>query len=176
MEAFTKQCSSKIAVSEAVLLRCCNLSFQFTLWHGRSPVNLWHNFGKPSHGTASHVSNFYIHKTGWLLIMANFLKNVGTQQERRLEDALKIPPKRSWRRFARRKIVKRKTSSRRFEPMSWRLLQDVSKTCLEDIFKQNFYWGYLCLTNLNVYLTNLYFPNLHLTNLRRIQNTLISNQ
>ena len=39
--------------------------------------------------------------------------------------------------------------------------------------KQNTYWRYLDLTNLNVYLTNLYFTNLYLTILRRIQNALI---
>ena len=64
-----------------------------------------------------------------------------------------------------------------------RRLQDVFKTSwktkncyAEDVLKtswrhygdkQNTYWGYLYLTNLNVYLTNL-----HLTILRRIQNAL----
>ena len=57
-------------------------------------------------------------------------------------------------------------------------LEDVLKTCLEDILKtswrhygdkQNTYWEYLYLTNLNVYLTNLYLTNLHLTILRRIE-------
>ena len=49
---------------------------------------------------------------------------------------------------------------------------------LEDIMemKQNTYWGYLFLTNLNVYLTNLYFTNLYLTILTRIQNALIGTQ
>ena len=42
--------------------------------------------------------------------------------------------------------------------------------------KQNVYWGYLYLTNLNVYLTNLYLTNLYLTTLRRIQNALIRTQ
>ena len=67
--------------------------------------------------------------------------------------------------------------------------EDVLKTCLEDVLKmswrhalktswryyggkQNTYWGYLYLTNLNVYLTNLYLTNLQLTILRRIQNAL----
>ena len=45
------------------------------------------------------------------------------------------------RRLGRRKIVTLKTSSRRLGG------------------KQNFYWWYLYLTNLNVYLTNLYFTN-----------------
>ena len=69
------------------------------------------------------------------------------------------------------------------------ILQDVLKTSwktkncyAEDVLKtswrhygdkQNTYWGYRYLTNLNVYLTNLYFTNLYLTILRRIQNALI---
>ena len=59
---------------------------------------------------------------------------------------------------------------------SWRhlakRLEDVLKTCLEDMS----YWGYLYLTNLNLYPTNLYFTNLYLTILRRIQNALIRTQ
>ena len=42
--------------------------------------------------------------------------------------------------------------------------------------KQSTYWGYLYLTNLDVYLINLYFTNLYLTILRRIQNALIRTQ
>ena len=66
--------------------------------------------------------------------------------------------------------------------LRWRRLQDVLKTCLEDILrtswrhygdKQNIYWGYLYLTNVNVHLTNIYFTNLCLINLRQIQNALI---
>ena len=67
---------------------------------------------------------------------------------------LKTPSKN----LGRQKIFTLKTS--------WRRLGD----------KQNVYWGYLYLTNLNVYLTNLYFTNLYLTNLRRIQNALIRTQ
>ena len=44
MEAFTKRCSFKIAVPEAVPQRCC-IFVEFTLCHGCSPVNLWYNFG-----------------------------------------------------------------------------------------------------------------------------------
>ena len=56
--------------------------------------------------------------------------------------------------------------------LRWRRLQDVLKTCLEHVLKapwghvlmtssrrfgdkQNVYWVYLCLTNRNVYLTNV---------------------
>ena len=89
--------------------------------------------------------------------------------------------------------------------LCWRRLGDVLKTCLEGVLKtcletswryvlntswrhflktswwhhggkQNTYWEYLYLTNLNVYLRNLYFTNLHLTILRRIQNVLITAQ
>ena len=59
--------------------------------------------------------------------------------------------------------------------LRWRHLQDVLKTFWRHVMnrssrrfgdKQNVYWGYLYLTNLNVYLTNLYFTNLYLTNIR----------
>ena len=63
-------------------------------------------------------------------------------------------------------------------------LEDVLKTCHEDLLK--ILWRqtkYLLeisvnlsrdLTNLNVYLTSLYFTNLYLTTLKRIQNALIT--
>ena len=66
--------------------------------------------------------------------------------------------------------------------LRWRRLQDVLKTCIEDILrtswrhygdKQNTYWEYLYLTNVNVHLTNIYFTNLCLISLRQIQNALI---
>ena len=94
---------------------------------------------------------------------------------RRLKDVLKTSSKR----LGRRKIVTLRASSRRLEDMSWRRLEDMSWRGLEDMSwrhygdKQNTYWKYLYLTNLNVYLTNLHFTNLHLTILRRIQNALI---
>ena len=78
----------------------------------------------------------------------------------------------------------RKTSRRRLQDvlgedkfLRWRRLQDVLKTssrCL--VKKKKIYWGYLHLANLNVYLTNLYFPNIDLTKLRQIQNALIWTQ
>ena len=81
---------------------------------------------------------------------------------RRFEDVLKT----SWGRLGRQKIVTLK--------MSWRRLEDMSWICLGN--KQGFYWGYLYLTNLNVYLANLYLTSLYLTNLRWIQNALIRTQ
>ena len=95
-------------------------------------------------------------------------------------------------RLQRNNFTSSKTYWRRLED----ILQDVLKTSCktkncyaEDVLKtpwrhglktswrqygekQNTYWGYLYLTNLNVYLTNLYLTNLHLTILRRIQNAL----
>ena len=61
--------------------------------------------------------------------------------------------------------------------LRWRLLKTSWRHVLKTSWrhyreKQNAYWGYLYLTNLNVYLTNLYLTNLHLTILRRIQNAL----
>ena len=108
--------------------------------------------------------------------------------QRLLEDVLKTSCKSSWRRL--KKILEDdkllrwlKRSSRRledvlktcyedvlnrcFEEMSWRCLEDISWRLLGDIReKQNAYWWYLYLTNLNVYLTNVYFKNLYLTILR----------
>ena len=70
--------------------------------------------------------------------------------------------------------------------LRWRRLEDVLKTCLEDLLKilwrqTKYLLGisvYLSrdLTNLNVYLTSLYFTNLYLTILKRIQNALIRTQ
>ena len=87
--------------------------------------------------------------------------------------------------------------------LRWRRMENVLKTCLEDVLKtclenflktcfedvlktvlktswrhyggkQNTYWRYRYITNLNVYLylTNLYLTNQHLAILRRIQNAL----
>ena len=92
---------------------------------------------------------------------------------RRLEDVFKSSCKTFWRHL--QDVLEDEKLLR------WRHLQDVLKTYLEDVFrrlggKQNVYWGYLCLTNLDVYLTNLYFTNLYLTNLRRIQNASLRTQ
>ena len=65
--------------------------------------------------------------------------------------------------FPSKHLVVFKKSSRQFLKRSSRRLRN----------KQKVYWGYLSLTNLNVYLTNQYLTNLYLTNLRRIQNVLI---
>ena len=71
---------------------------------------------------------------------------------------------------------------RHLQNMSWR---HVSKTSWGHILKtssgrlggkENVYWWYLYLTNLNVYLTSLCFTNLYLTDLRRIQNALLRAQ
>ena len=75
------------------------------------------------------------------------------------EDVLKT----SWRHAI-------KTSSRHVLKMSWRRVLKTSWRYCGD--KQNTYWGYLYLLNLNVYLTNLYLANLHLTILRRIKHEL----
>ena len=100
---------------------------------------------------------------------------------RRLEDILQDVLKTSW-----------KTKNCYAEDVfktSWKTkncyAEDVLKTSWRHILKtssrrlggkQNFYWWYLYLTNLNVYLTNLCFTNLYLTNLRRIQNALLRTQ
>ena len=68
-----------------------------------------------------------------------------------------------------------------FFKTSWKTKNCYAKDVLKTSWrhygdKQNTYWGYRYLTNLNVYLTNLYFTNLYLTILRRIQNALIRTQ
>ena len=72
-------------------------------------------------------NNFSSSKTSW----------------RRLEDVLKTSRKTFWR-----------TSSRTKNYYAEDVLKTSSGCLLE---KQKVYWGYLHLTNLNVYLTNLYF-------------------
>ena len=63
-------------------------------------------------------------------------------------------------------------SSRRLEDISWKCLEDIPWRHLEDTMERNkILTG--DLTNLYVYLTNLYFTNLYLTILRRVQNALI---
>ena len=86
--------------------------------------------------------------------------------QRCLEDVLQTPCKMSWRRLRRRKIVTLKTSWRHVLKISWRQYGG----------KQTTYWGYLLLTNLNVYRTNLYFTNLYLKIVRQIKNFLIRTQ
>ena len=89
---------------------------------------------------------------------------------RRLEDVLQKclddVLKTSWRRPGRRKIVTLKTSWRHVLKMSWRHVLNPSWRHYGD--KQNSYRGYLHLTNLYVFLTNIYFTNLYLTILQRI--------
>ena len=86
--------------------------------------------------------------------------------------------KTSWRRLGRHKIVTLKTSWKHVLKMSWRHVFNTSWIYLGD--KKNIYWGYLYtylgITNINMYLTSLYFANLYLTIVTRIQNVLIRTQ
>ena len=84
------------------------------------------------------------------------------------------PVKKSWRRLDDVFKTSRKTSWRHVLKTSWRHILKTSSRRLGG--KQNVYWWYLYLTNLNVYLTNLCFTNLYLTNLRRIQNASLRTQ
>ena len=94
----------------------------------------------------------------------------------------------SWRRLQNvfsGKVVTRKTSWRHvlktcLGDVLKTCLEDVLKACLEDVLrhvlktcpegvrrlgdKQNVYWEYLYLANLNLYLINLYLTYLYLTN------------
>ena len=90
----------------------------------------------------------------------------------------------SWRRLQHVLSVTILRLPRRLEDVlktSWKTkncyAEDVLKTSWRHYGdKQNTYWGYLYLTNLNVYLTNPYFTNLYLAILRRIKNALIKTQ
>ena len=90
--------------------------------------------------------------------LQNFFSVTIFRLPRRLEDVLKMSCKyvlkKSWRRLGRWKIVMLKTSWRHVLRTSWGHLGN----------KQNFYWEYLYLTNLNLYLINLYLRYLYLTN------------
>ena len=115
------------------------------------------------------VKNFYLPRPLEDVLqirLKDLLKTSCRNLTRRLEDVFKT----SWGRLGR--LLKKL--------LRWRRLQDVLKTCLEAVSKtswkhilktssrrlgnkQNVYWKYLYLTNLNVYLTNQYFTNLYLT-------------
>ena len=71
-----------------------------------------------------------------------------------LENVFSVTIFRLPRRLERRNIITLKTSWRHVLKTSWRRLRD----------KQNVYWEYLYLTNLNLYLINPYVIYLYLTN------------
>ena len=117
-------------------------------------------------------------KTSWRRLAKTFW--------RRHEDVLKASCKRSWRSLEDVLEDEKLLRWRRLQYVLKTCLEDVLKTCLEDIFKtswrhilktssrclggkQNVYWWYLYLTNLNVYLTNLCFTNIYLTNLGQMR-------
>ena len=114
-------------------------------------------------------NNFTSSKTSWRrleYVLKTSCKDVLKTSWRRLEDLLQDVLKTSW-----------KTKNCYAEDVlktSWRHILKTSSRRLGG--KQNFYWWYLYLTNLNVYLTNLCFTNLYLTNLRRIQNESLRTQ
>ena len=122
-----------------------------------------------------------VHPSKHLLVLKTSSRRLQDMPWRRLQHVFSVTILRLPRRLGRRKIVTLKTSWRRLEDMSWR---HVLKTCLEDLLKilwrqTKYLLGisvYLSrdLTNLNVYLTSLYFTNLYLTTLKRIQNALIT--
>ena len=93
---------------------------------------------------------------------------------RRLEDVLKKSCKTSWKTKNCYAEDVLKTSWRHDLKTSWRHILKTSWRHYGE--KQNTYWGYLYLKNLNMYLTNLYFTNLYLTILKPIQNKLIRSQ
>ena len=112
--------------------------------------------------TGLQRNNFTSSKTSW----------------RRLEDVFKTSRKTSWRHLQDVFKTSWKTKNCYAEDVfktSWRHVLKLSwspiwKTSLKRLRrKQNVYWWYLYLTNLNVYLANLCFPNLYLTNLGQMR-------
>ena len=117
-------------------------------------------------------TNCYVHtlpskhllvfKTSWRLQDMSWRR---LQPLRRIEDVFKTSRKTSSRRLGRRKIVTLKTCLRHALKTSWKhVLKTSSRHILKTSSrrlggKQNFYWWYLYLKNLNVYLTNLCFTN-----------------
>ena len=91
--------------------------------------------------TRLQCNNFTSSKTSW----------------RRLEDVFKTSRKTSWKTKNCYAEDVFKTSWRHVLKTSWRHILKTSSRRLGG--KQNFYWWYLYLTNLNVYLTNLCFTN-----------------
>ena len=116
-------------------------------------------------------------KTHCLVVTLDLIKEGSQQIFVGLEDVLT-----SSTCLQRNNFSSSKASWRRLEDIFQRRLEDILKTSLRQKIvtlktssgrlgdKQNVYWGYLYLTSLKVYITNLYFANLYLANLRRIQN------
>ena len=149
------------------------LQYFFIKIHKVFKVNIWWMIKCPSKhllvlktsSTRLQRNNFTSSKTSWRHLA------------RRLEDVLEDEKLLRWRRL---------------EDVLKTCLEDVLKTCLEDVLKKcledllKILWRqtkyllgisvYLSqdLTNLNVYLTSLYFTNLYLTTLKQIQNALIT--
>ena len=121
------------------------------------PANIcwsWRRLQEKTSSTRLQCNNFMSSKTSWRSL-EEVIVAVKTSWRHILKTSWRHVLKTSWRhvlKMSRRHVLK----------TSWRHYGD----------KQNTYWGYLYLTNLNVYLTNLYLTNLHLTILRRIQNAL----
>ena len=110
----------------------CNIHFIYPIKHLLIFKTSSRHVLKTS-STRLQCNNFTSSKTSW----------------RRLEDVFKTSRKTSW-----------KTKNCYAEDVlktSWRHILKTSSRRLGG--KQNFYWWYLYLTNLNVYLTNLCFTN-----------------
>ena len=116
----------------------------------------------------------FIHPIKHLLIFKTSSRHVLKTSSTRLQCNNLTSSKTSWRRLGRRKIVTLNTSWRHVLKTSWRHILKTSSRHLGG--KQNFYWWYLYLTNLNVHLTNPCFTNLYLSNLSRIQNASLRTQ
>ena len=114
--------------------------------------------------TCLQRNNFTSSKTSWRHLPRRHEDVFKTSWRHILKTSWRHVLKTSWRYVL-------KTSWRHVLKITWRHVLKTSWRHYGN--KQNIYWGYLYLANLNVYLTNLYFTNLYLAILGRIQNALV---
>ena len=151
----------KIYISRVAKLLHCWSFFKMNLCSQLSWRNLpsKHLLVLKTSSTLLQRNNFTSSKTSWRRLAKTFW--------RRLEDVLKTSCKTSWKAKNCYAEDVFKTSWRHVLKLSW---SPIWKTSLKRLRrKQNVYWWYLYLTNLNVYLANLCFPNLYLTNLGQMR-------
>ena len=120
-------------------LKCNLLSFSlkpFIFWEVANPYKIcWKTFSRNTFLPSKHLLVFSV-------TIFRLLRRLEDVLQIRLEDLLKT----SWK--------TKNCYAEHVLKTSWRSLGD----------KQNVYWEYLYLTNLNLYLINLYLTYLYLTN------------
>ena len=120
-------------------------------------------FGLSKHLLVLKTSCKYVLKTSWKtkhcyaedVLKTSWRHVLNTSWRHVLKMSWRLVLKTSWRHVL-------KMSWRHALKTSWRHVLTTSWRCLGD--KQNVYWEYLYLTNLNLYLINLHLTYLYLTN------------